>query len=480
MRVSCRPLTLLLGTLVLLLSAPAIAAPVPARHPKLDVPTRQSKPDVAARFASEGGVAQEFLARARTIPHWTFQYTDPTNGVTYPITMAGGDPRAGNTTTSIHTVIVPLRMNFVAGNQDTSAFDDAGYFGYRAVPVSHTFDGTGRAQDVLDSPIFSIGFTTPLDMGGDTAQVGDAFVRAQWSKLNTGYHLALVNDTVLPAQTIDVPASKGLAYQRPVGAWRELHGYGTTDTISGFAEYAWFSNRVQNLINSLHISSTTVPIVLTDNVLLYEGHDAYRQCCVLGYHGAAVGASNGMGNQPVQTYMFSAWLTPGVYSGFLADYTDPNREAPNPTRGIADIHSLSHELSEFLDDPFINNVVQPWHAVTAPQYGCSDLLETGRSGRRRVVPLRREHRAGSAGNDLLRPVPPRGRGLCAVVRTWRDRARAGSFMGRPLHVHGRAHDQSRRQLGFVRHVRAQLLAARPLLLGSARWRRSRRRGTERC
>lgn len=365
---SSRPVTLVLGALALLVSASAAAA---------SVPTRQSKADVEARFAHEGGVAPEFLARARTIPHWMFQYTDPTSGVTYPITMAGRDPRAGNTTTSIHTVILPLRMNFVAGNQDTSAFDDAGYAGYRAIPLNHTFDGTTRAQDVLDSPAFSTGFATPPDMGGDTAQVGDAFFRAQWSKLGTGYHVELVNDTVLPAQTIDVPATKGLAYQRPVGSWRELHGYGATDTITGFAEYDWFSNRVKNLISSLHISPTTVPIVLTDNVLLYEGHDAYRNCCVLGYHGAAVGASNGMGSQPVQTYVFSAWSTPGSYAGFLADYTNPNRQAPDPTRGVADIHSLTHELSELLDDPFVNNVVQPWHAASAPQYGCSDLLETG-------------------------------------------------------------------------------------------------------
>jgi hypothetical protein len=368
MRMLRRPVALVLGTLALLVSAPAIAA---------SVPTRQTKPDVTARFIAEGGVAPEFLARARTIPHWTFQYTDPTNGVTYPITMAGGDPRAGDTTTSIHTVILPLRINFVAGNQDTSAFNDAGYFGYRAIPVTRTFDGANRVQDVLDSPIFSTGFATPPDMGGDTAQVGDAFVRAQWSKLGTGYHVGLVNDRVLPTQTIDVPASKGLAYQRPVGAWREAHGYGATDTVTGFVEYGWFSSRVQNVINALHVSSTTVPIVLTDNVLLYEGHDAYRNCCVLGYHGAALGASNGQGNQPVQTYIFSAWSTPGSYAGFLADYTDPNRQAPSPIRGIADIHSLSHELSELLDDPFVNNAVQPWRAATAPQYGCTSLLETG-------------------------------------------------------------------------------------------------------
>ena len=344
--------------------------------------TRQAKPDVAANFATQGGVAQEFLANARTIPHWSFQYTDPTNGVTYPITMAGGDPRSGGST-AIHTVIVPLKMNFVAGGQDTSALNDLGWAGFRATPLTRTFDGANRVQDVLNSPAFSESFTTPAIMGGDTAQVGDAFARAQWNKIGTGFHARLVNDSVLPTQTIDIPANKGLAYQRPVGAWREANGYGTTDTVTGVADYVWFSARLQNLINSLHISSTTVPIFLTDNVLLYIGHENYTNCCVLGYHGAAMpvgrggGSGNGNGNTPVQTFIYAAWSTPGSYSGFLADYVDPNRQAPNPVRGISDIHAFSHEVSEFLDDPFVNNAVQPWLTPTAPQYGCTGVLETG-------------------------------------------------------------------------------------------------------
>jgi hypothetical protein len=343
---------------------------------------RQAKPDVAANFATQGGVASQFLANARTIPHWSFSYTDPTNGVTYPITMAGGDPRSGGST-AIHTVIVPLRMNFVAGNQNTSVLNDLGFAGFRATPLTRTFNGANRVADVLSSPVFADTFTTPGVMGADTAQVGDAFVRAQWDKIGTGYHVSLVNDSVLPTQTIDVPANKGLAYQRPVGAWREANGFGTTDTVAGVADYVWFSARLQNLINSLHISPTTVPIFLTDNVLLYIGHENYTNCCVLGYHGAAMpvgrggGSSNGNGNTPVQTFMYSAWATPGTYSGFLPDYVDPNRQAPNPVRGIADIHALSHEVSEFLDDPFINNAVQPWLTPTAPQYGCTDVLETG-------------------------------------------------------------------------------------------------------
>jgi hypothetical protein len=367
---------LLVAALALLVASLTAAATARGSNP-------HAKPDVAAEFTTDGSVGAQFLANARTIPHWTFQYTDPTNGVTYPITMAGGDPRSGDVTTSIHTVIVPLKMNFVAGNQNTSALNDLGYAGFRATPLNHSFNGATRVQDVINSPIFAQTFTTPGDMGGDTAQVGDAFVRSQWSKLGTGYHAKLVNDAVLPTQTLNVPANKGLAYQRPVGAWREANGFGTTDTVTGVADYVWFSAYLQQLINSLHISSTTVPIFLTDNVLLYIAHANYLNCCVLGYHGAAMpvgrggGSGNGKGNTPVQTFIYAAWSTPGSYSGFLADYTDPSRTAPNPVRGIADIHPLSHEVSEFLDDPFVNNAVQPWLTPTAPQYGCTGVLETG-------------------------------------------------------------------------------------------------------
>jgi hypothetical protein len=348
----------------------------------------KAKPDVSARFTTEGSVDPQFLTNARTIPHWTFQYTDPSNGVTYPITMAGSDPRTSDGTTTIHTVIVPLKLNFVAGNQPVSQLDDLGYAGYRATALNHTFDGTTRVQDVLDSPVFKDGYTTPADMGGDTAQVGDAFLRAQWNKIGSGYHTKLVNDSVLPTQTLNVPADKGLAYQRPVGAWREANGYGTTDTVTGVADDAWFSSYLQNLLGKLHISSTTVPIFLTDNVLLYDGHENYNNCCTLGYHGAGMpighgaGSASGNGNQPVQTFIYAAWATPGSYSGFLPDYLQqtagvPADAYPLSTRGIADIHPLSHEVSEFLDDPFVNNGVDPWLTPTAPQYGCTPVLETG-------------------------------------------------------------------------------------------------------
>src|SRR5690349_11978915 len=71
----------------------------------------------SAKSETVGGVDPQFLSGARTIAHFTFQYTDPSNGTTYPITMVGADPRKGNTATTIHTVIIPLKIHFSAAGQ---------------------------------------------------------------------------------------------------------------------------------------------------------------------------------------------------------------------------------------------------------------------------------------------------------------------------------------------------------------------------
>jgi hypothetical protein len=325
------------------------------------------------RFTTAGGVDPQFLPNARTIPHFTFSYTDPTNGTTYPITMVGADPRSDNTATTVKTVIVPLKLNFVAAGQDTSPIDALYYPGYHATPLTKSFDGGTRVADVLNSPIFK-SFTYPADMGADSGQYGDAFMRAQFGKIGTGYHVKLENAKTFPTQVIDVPASKGVAYNR---AAAESAG---KEATAGIADSGWFSAKLQNLMNALKIDATTVPIFLTDNVMLYSG--TYDNCCTIGYHGAGMpighgaGSANGKGNNPVKTFIYAAWSKPGTYSGFYSDYSG-TRSYPTPTRGIADIHALSHEVAEWLDDPFVNNAVQPWLTPTAPQYGCTPVLETG-------------------------------------------------------------------------------------------------------
>jgi hypothetical protein len=332
---------------------------------------KAAKPDVKPHFSE--------LWHARygqaAFPTFSFSYTDPTDGITYPITMVGNDPRSGHPST-MKTLIIPLKMRFTAGNQPVGQLDDIGYAGYRATALNHTFDGTRRVGDVLDSPIFS-NSSYPSDMGGDNTQYGDAFMRAQFGQLHSGYHVRIQNVGVAPTQTVDVPTSVGLAYQRPVGEWRTAHGL-PTDTIAGVADFGWFANYIVGLMQQLNVGPDVVPIFLTDNVMLYDSND-YTSCCTIGFHGtpaqaASTAAAKASGAQA--TLIYAAWTTPGTYSGFISDYTG-DRTAPNPTRGLADIHALSHEVAEHLDDPFVNNAVTPWLTPSAPQYGCTPVLETG-------------------------------------------------------------------------------------------------------
>jgi hypothetical protein len=128
---------------------------------------------------------------------------------------------------------------------------------------------------------------------------------------------------------------------------------------------SWFSAQEQNLIQQLHVPADVVPIFLTDSVFLYQGN--INNCCILGWHGAA-SSLNGNGQQQVQTYIFAAYSRDYFFCG----NADCSALAP-----IHDIHALSHEVAEWLNDPFVNNVVPAWSVPFEPQYGCSNYLEAG-------------------------------------------------------------------------------------------------------
>jgi hypothetical protein len=344
-----------------MVAASALAAAPVTSASAAGAPGGGTGPSKDARFATAGSATPTY--GARTIPHWSFAYQDPTNNQQYTMTMVGSDPRTGGSTT-VKTEIIPIEFTFVAAGQDMSAV--SALYGYTAEAQDWDADPTvGTPNDVdktLASPVFATN-SYPADMGGDTGQYGDVFMRAQFDKIGSSYHVKIANQAVLPKQTFAVPASQGVAYQRVSGA------------VAGIVESTWFSTKLQQLMGSLHIDPTTVPIFLTHNVLLYTGHDNYTNCCILGYHGAAMplghgaGQAHGQGNNPVQTFIYAAYTSPNTYTGFSPTTA--------PTRGISDIHALSHEVAEWLDDPFVDNAVQPWQTPTAPQYGCTDVLETG-------------------------------------------------------------------------------------------------------
>jgi hypothetical protein len=303
----------------------------------------------------------------------------------------------------VKTEIIPLEFTFVAAGQDMSAVSEL--YGYTAKAQDWDADPTtGNPSDVdktLASPIFASN-TYDADLGGDTGQYGDVFMRAQFNKIGSSYHVRLHNDSVLPKQTFAVPASQGVAYQRVSGA------------VAGIVESGWFSTKLQQLMGSLHIDATTVPIFLTHNVLLFDGHNNYTNCCTLGYHGAAMplghgaGQANGQGNNPVQTFIYAAYTSPNTYTGFSP--------TTSPRRGISDIHGLSHEVAEWLDDPLARRPLrQQRRPALADPHRSPVRLHAGprdrRPRRRRVVPDGRQPRS-----SRLRRLAPRGRGQRELVR----------------------------------------------------------------
>ena len=306
-----------------------------------DSTTNTSAPEVSAALSSYGRAQFEATAKPKfttvghasastsnTIPFWSSSFTDPTNGVTYPYTMVGTNPFTGSDQTSVPTAIIPFKFVFANGV---------------------VLDGGGDVAATLASPIFT-DYSYPLSANDET-QYGDAIQRAQFNKLKTAYHVRLDAPTVYPTQTIAVPANQGTAFLLRNGSF------------VGLMDIAWFSNQLNNAINSQHVSAQTLPIVLTDNTFLYFGTP--DNCCVLGYHGASTSVS-GNGGQQVQTYIYASWIIPATFGGF-----------DQQGNGLGDIHALSHEVSEWYDDPFVNNLVNPWLTPTAPQYGCTAYLETG-------------------------------------------------------------------------------------------------------
>jgi len=240
-----------------------------------------------------------------------------------------------------------------------------------------TFNGNDILNATLLSPQFAeldYGSTTAATAGaanlprglggmlsqadaGNALQLEDATMRAQFNQTGaSGYHLIL-HPNVLPAVTINVPNNQGVLLQSGRGV------------VFADVNISWWSAQIQNLESQA--DPTHLALYLTNNVLLYTGHNVLN-CCVIGYHGTraagnGAGSTNSNGNAPVQTFAWASWVQPGIYA----------RPNGGTDWALQDIHALSHEISEWADDPFVNNTVEPWLTPTAPQYGCTGVLETG-------------------------------------------------------------------------------------------------------
>jgi len=307
-------------------------------------------------FTTDGG---DGFRTSNTIPYWASSYTDPTNGQSYSYTMVGTSPFNGSASTTVPTELIPLRFSFASAPTGVDPVLDGSTKVALTVqsPIFQSAD-IGAAADSTASPPPAAAGIAPSPRTetepSDVTQLTDAFMRSEFGKSGSAYHVLLGQPTVLPTQSIEVPSNQGV-----------LQIGGQSGARTGIIDYVWFNNRLHNLLGSLHIDPHTFPIFLTYNTFLYLGNNT-ANCCVVGYHGAV--SVNGNGAQGVQTYAFAAYNDPGIFAPVIF----------SAYPYIQDIHALSHEVAEWSNDPFVNNTVNPWLSPTAPaHYGCTSKLETG-------------------------------------------------------------------------------------------------------
>jgi hypothetical protein len=243
-----------------------------------------------------------------TVTNWT--------GTLFPggssFTMVGTDPRTTNTTTTVNTFVIPIRI--VISPTPTGIFD----------PAHVLTNGRTVVQNTLLSPIFNSGIDFVqggVDLGN--TQYIDAFQRGNfWSSVstNTNYHV-LLNPILLPEVTITASTGK----------------IGTEFGVRvALVDINFFDAHLQQIISgNSQITPDSLVIAVTYDTYLTSGG-----CCIGGYHSA-----------------FGSAAAPQTYSHFT--YID------RPGAFAQDVSALSHEIGEWMDDPFANNP------------GCGGLLEDG-------------------------------------------------------------------------------------------------------
>lgn len=300
----------------------------------------------------------QVLPTTRTVAHWFGSTLDPNNGVTYGYNMVGADPNnctGANCDVTVEADITPIIVNIdgltFSGNDVLAAVLASPQFmlnDYGSTPFATAAGAFPGLPQMIRGP----GGVLSQGDAGIPLQLQDATMRAQFNKTGatSAYHLRL-HTNILPAVTINVPHNQGVLLQSGRGV------------IFADVDIGWWASQIKNLTNSA--DPTHLPIYLTHDVMLFTGNNIF-QCCVFGFHGATRNAKSN-GNPKVQTFAWATYVAPGIFA----------RPNGGTDWALQDIHGLSHEIAEWADDPFVNNTVEPWLTPTAPQYGCTGILETG-------------------------------------------------------------------------------------------------------
>jgi len=281
---------------------------------------------------------------AAQLPSWNGSYTDLT-GQTITFTQIGGNPATTNSTSTVNVLLIPIKF-VITQNGTKYTFDP------KKVKLANNHD-----RNVIKAMELSPLFTSDVDFSPQWGTCGpkkkcvdlgqtqyiDAFQRGTWwgnnVGANTNYHV-LFTYTEEKEQTITVTCSSGCVANE-FGVTAGLYNFGQMDT------------QLQNFMKKItDVNPGVLPLFISYDVYLTSGG-----CCIGGYHDSLSGPPGG------QTYSYATY----------ADKTGAFSQ---------DVSAFSHELGEWMDDPFIgyNNVNctdNGWMEVGDPLEGLANYGSFG-------------------------------------------------------------------------------------------------------
>lgn len=289
----------------------------------------------------------------------TFPYTvvSSRDRKTYSGAMVGQSPfGSGLTTTNIATPVIPVILT----TNSTATAIHAGFV-ITTKPATTVFNPTAADSSCLgasnnvpvtlfdQSPIFQSAKFTFGNTALGTTQYIDAFQRGNfWQNVAGSNYHTILNPQMYPAVRLNLPGDQALSLP---GAF-----FGGCGPIA-IVNFTYLYNQIfPSLLAAEGVHSSQFPVFLFYNTVLSGSSPSdLKDCCILGFHAATTKSAGA----PVQTWSFIDFHTAGAFGP-----------------GVRDTSIASHEVGEWMDDPFGNNPTPAW-GHTGQVGGCQGNLEVG-------------------------------------------------------------------------------------------------------